>query len=749
MAPKIAQLAPDFDSRTHFNTVRVMPEYRISLKMGSIEDLFVDAPATVEGRMERMQVLGLFYFPVKHNKAKDRFAETWKWFKEKIAKVADDAAADKVIQAALQSRVISGAAPPGWSDAPAGLPVDAADPLNPGAENFAKIRIPGGYTVQSNAGVNSVNHDPAYPGAFSTHRMYEHETPFYTDNVVLGKIPLVAKVEKRMTEDEPWTPAKDASVHFQLLPTYPKDKPAYDPAVKSSNQFACPPLDALRGTPYSAPLPAPPPAVLPANYPLSSTAGGPKKSVEAAEAHSPTGDASITGVDRFKPENAHKIDPQGINAHHSRGGKRGKGSLTDCSDVAGVVFSTTSLDGFNADGKRKPPHKPYPLAEKAVPSAHRHVHAVRAKSNEDGEAGVIFTPSRCSGDRYRIRAYIGPPTSPSHGGEVGATSVTTGTFVVWRNLRVSLFILQDVNATPDAKLVKEATSAPYNLADAQAYLQQAGASDGTTHLGMGTVRLDDPDAPPDVFSSLPLHFAPAYLEVEFDSPGSETLTADEWKKARKQGVDEAKGGLSTYGLNLDLDILYYTDADFDPSATVASMTMRSPESYNKKASRSKQLPFTRRVLKAAARNNVKNLTENFAINGFMRALTKDGALPGLTLVYSGMGYTWQLLLGLDYSGRVQDYRGSYLWYGDGVYTNNLWTNYGGFPYDCSSNACHELGHGMFQAHGVAGAAAGANSKRHDPEADCICAMSYGTSYGKYCGLTLLSFRGWDVPQPPA
>ena len=49
---------------------------------------------------------------------------------------------------------------------------------------------------------------------------------------------------------------------------------------------------------------------------------------------------------------------------------------------------------------------------------------------------------------------------------------------------------------------------------------------------------------------------------------------------------------------------------------------------------------------------------------------------------------------------------------------------------------------MFQAHGNAGGAGGAIVGRHDPEADCICVMSYGDCIGHYCGLTLLSFRGW-------
>ena len=747
MAQKTAHCAPDFDQRVNFNTVRVKPEYRIELRMGNIEDLFKNAANTKDGRMERLQVLGLFYFQLKHSKAQDRFDETWKWFKDKIAKVADDAAADKVIQSALKCRVVSGATPPAWTDAPSGLPTDAADPMNPAAENFAKIRLPGTFALQWNAGRRSINKDTSYPGAFGTHRQFQQEAKFYEDNVVLGKIPLVAKVEKRLDEDSPWEPAKDASVHFQLLPVYPYDKPAYDSGVKSSNQFQRPPLGAIRSIRHSNPLQNPPPNPLPPHWPMASTAGGPKKKVEAEEAHSPTGDASITGADRFKPENAHKIDPQGINAHKSRGGKRGEGSLTDCSDVAGHVFSTTAMDGFNQDGPRKPGHKPYPVAEKAKADAHKHVHAVRAKTNEDGEAGVIFTPSRMSGDRYRLRAYIGPPTTASHGAEVGATQVTTGTFVIWRNLRISRLLKQDCNANPDDKLMKEAQAKPYQLADSHAYMQGVGLSDGTNFLGLSNVRLDDPDGGNGIFSSLPLHWAPAFLEVEYDQAGFETLTAAEYKTARKQGADDAKAGQADLGLSLDVDALYWMDQDFDPSATVAVAVMRSPETYNKKVSSSKRLPFTNKVLNADVKTNVESLTEMYYLNGFLRHLTKNGALPGLTLLYSGIGYTWQLILGGAYSGIALDYRGAYLWAGQGWY--DAWPNGVNFAYDCSCNANHELGHVMFQPHGVAGAAGGPNANRHDPEADHICVMSYGRCQGMYCGLTLLAFRGWDVPQPSA
>ena len=306
MGAETGQVAPDFKPKTHFNTLRVKPEYRMTLEMGPLEDLFKNDPGTPEGRMERLQVLGLNYFPLKHPKAKDRLPAIWDWVKTKIFGAADDAAADAAIQTALKCRVVSGALPPGFSDAPTGLPTDAADPADPKPENFAKIRIPGGYTVQSGAGAGSVNMSGSYPAKFSDNKLFGFESKFYDDNPALRKIPLVAKVEKRLKPDDPWSPAEGVAVHFQLLTPYAYDKPAFDATAASSQQFQRPPLGESRGGPTDAPPGA-----------------GPKKKIDAEEgAH------------------AAPTDPQGINAYKSRGGQRGNGSLSDCSDVAGPIFTS-------------------------------------------------------------------------------------------------------------------------------------------------------------------------------------------------------------------------------------------------------------------------------------------------------------------------------------------------------------------------------------------------------------------------
>src|SRR5205823_2524848 len=105
---------------------------------------------------------------------------------------------------------------------------------------------------------------------------------------------------------------------------------------------------------------------------------------------------------------------------------------------------------------RKLPHSPYNVPVNAAAGG-KHLHAVKAKTNDAGEAGVIFTPSRCGGDRYRIRAYLGPDTFKGPGSDgtgMSAVSVETGTLVLWRNMRISRYVQQPVN-NPSAALLAD------------------------------------------------------------------------------------------------------------------------------------------------------------------------------------------------------------------------------------------------------------------------------------------------------
>ena len=86
----IGHVAPSFESPKFYNSLVVRPEYRISLELGNISDLFVHKQDSLKGKMERMQVAALFYFPMNHKKAEDAVKFGWKYYKEKILEENDD-----------------------------------------------------------------------------------------------------------------------------------------------------------------------------------------------------------------------------------------------------------------------------------------------------------------------------------------------------------------------------------------------------------------------------------------------------------------------------------------------------------------------------------------------------------------------------------------------------------------------------------------------------------------------------------
>lgn len=748
----IGHVAPSFPSEELWNTLVVRPSYRLSLRLGDIENLFPDNPDTKKGRMARMQVVGLFYFPLAHSKATQAFdgvpavvgppaipalMGTWEFYKKKVLADVTDADADASIQTRLSEWVVEGG----------GLPAPAEDGAKPTNDNFCKIRLPGGYTFNDGWGgvPFTVNKDAAYAMGY-TADLYALETRYRTDNPVLGKIPLVAVVEKLDPYTLEWKPAKDLWVYFQLIDPYPL--PDFDKTKSVLEQYNRPPLrESTIG----------PPAAL--------TGSGPDKLTKTEE--KPTG---------ARAPNAK--DPQRGNCRSDRGGLAGQGNLNDNTDVANVVFSTASTPGFNAahsPARSSPPAHYYTVAQAATVKGESHKHAVRAKTNDQGEAGVIFLPSRCGGDSFRLRAYVGPadPNAPlpfeTDGTGSRAIKVDTGTMVVWRNVRVSRYVRQEVTSC-HADLVADMNNAGLNIGGNPVtttwYLSKAGIDEAkASGVRFATANFDE--IPPatfstkvasgDAFENIRTQWARAFAEFETE-PGftvAESLTEAEWQRVRSAVIADMKTHQGTLGLNLDIDRLFYASKAFSVDTAVTSMPMRHSSDYNSgfAAGHAKRIN-----LSAAAGNNsggLSNLLFNVIAPSFARHLACNGYATGLTLVSSGFGAAGQLWGEMPgNTGLAVPFRTGFVWCGQETYptTVNPVGGVGGkLTYDYTSNSAHELGHSQYRAHAPGqdpgGSAGGGNNAAvHDSMTAnaSVCVMSYQSCEGQFCAKCLFALRGWDM-----
>ena len=787
----IAHVASGLKRFERINTLAIRPEYRISLRLGEIEELFPDAPNTREGKMARLQILGLYYFPLGHARSLDYTAlegiaavpapaavppaqpptlgepakrGAWDHFVNKILGGKDG---DAAIQERLRTWVVDGGA----------LPPPAEDSENPDEANFAKIRIPGCYTFVDSNQVG-VNNDATYPMPFPAN-FYDVESTFYTDNPILRKIPLVAKVEKRNPATAGWEPVKDAWVYFQLAKPY--SLPDFDWKRPVNEQLNRPPLrpSTVGGVAGDAAAVA------------KNNGAGPKLLVDTEEARNPSG----------LPDD----DPQRHNCPQDRGGESGKGNAADGTNVAGVIFETTSYPGFNTVGARTK-HKAYPVAQQANVAGARHQHSVRAQTNEDGEAGVVFMPSRCGGDRYRFRVYLGQSGSfASDGTGPMAVRAETGTLVIWRSIRVSRYIRQPCN-DPNATLLAEARTqtAAYNppnkVTNNDEYLMQAyavkpaekigffkwlgrwltgKAMPAPVRVGLSETDMEAKSKPQGTFCELNkefdrfiAQFARAFCEVELDPGAKENLTAADWQGARNQALAQAHGAAGTLGLNLNLRRLLHMEAGSAIAVgdAVCHLPMRTPQSYSNLFPANDPQRFNTHG--GDVTNQRRRIAgwwqdgagwhpglSDYLLAGFIRALCHNGFLPGLTIVQGAYGLTWQLIgLMPNFSGLAQHFRGAYVWAGAGAYPEKVVVPPVGWPegawqsYDYTSNSCHEMGHCLFRPHAPGknpgrnqgGVSNAAQYGWHDGLANCICVMSYKACEGQFCGKCLLTFRGWKV-----
>lgn len=736
----IGHVAPDFTPVRHVNTLVIRPTYRLTLRLGNIEDLFPNAPNTQAGRMERMQVLGLFYFPLGHSQRNTAFGPCWNHFSNVILPAGTNA--DNAIQDWLKNRVIDTGR----------FPQPADDAANPQAANFGMIRQPGGYTwFNAVAGLQpDPNLDANFPELAFGQNAHSAESSF-TDtarsgNTVLGKIPLVVKVEKRNESSGDWEPVRDAWVYFQLQRPY--DLPA--------NHVLNRP--ALRDWNLASPTAA---------HHNAGAGVGPKKLNDSEEAR-----------------NANAQDPQVNNAHRDRGGKRGHGGLGLGTDVDNVIFRTQSTPGFNtAHGARPLSHTAYPLALRATPAGQSHRHAVKAKTNSDGETGVIFMPSRCGGDRYRLRAYIGPGTLASDGTGARAVRVDTGTLVNWRNIRISRVIRQPANNVEAASLLAQAAAAPYAIANQTAYLRSAGVVDSTnTNVGLPNLNFTRVGNGTTSFDGLRQAYQKAFTEIEFDTAAEanapQALTAADWTRGVQNAIADGNLGMVAHGiqdgagLRLDLALWLCTDlAAINQNNALCHLPMRTPQAYDAAVAarvaaggaNAMRFNFGSAAWNAlavpagggAGLPPLQILFWAYLIPGFLRGVSANGHLPGLTLIHGAFGATWQVLRLLPRSSGFGGwYRSCAIWLGNDAYPrvtpgtpNALQVPQpaGKGSYDFTCNCCHEMGHMLFRQHAPGNPAASRIvPARHDPHADNVCVMSYQDCEGQFCAKCLFALRGWNM-----
>ncbi len=740
----VGHIAPDPEGGQIFNTLVIRPQYRIKLRLGKLDDLFADDISTPagggavtaarrRGRSARLQALGYFVRPLNHAQSQACYDVVWDHYRNKIHQPPiSDVEADKELLEELERDVVKGGR----------LPI-------PGA--FAKIRQPGGYTFSSWWAAVEPSFEAVYVLGADP---YAAESTYFADNDILGKVPIVAKVEK-YTWGRGWVPAAGASVYFQLRK--PDDLPPFNPAQPCASQFNAPPLrESIRGGGNAT---DPPP---------TANGTGPQAYVN-------------THVDNYQLDtnpDPELRDPQVDNVHVDKGGKRGTGGTPGNSvatppvapvagtavapPVGGVMFETTSRPGFHTAHPGRPlGHANYNVAAAVAPVGDSHKHAVRAVCNDEGEAGVIFMPSRCGGDRYKLRGYVGPPTLDSDGTEGDAVVDDTGSMVIWRTIRLSRYLRkpEPSPAAFPASVLNNWNTAPYNLTVDQMWRGMGLNRRDGTHAGLGIVDTSPTgvrDAAPwapgieDHWEGPARAWAKAFCELNIDPNARmpEELTSAELRAALNAGIANAQANQGTFGANFNFNQLIF----HDPS-TPFLINIRSPQEYNARPGVAAAQQINLPPAAPDFRNQIQQLVSIFVATRMLAHFTRNGLLPGLTLVHAPMGCIWDITPGLRSptngsiftSGVALRHRGCFVFYGEGHYNNQIERFASGgrpFPYNLSSNANHEMGHNLYMTHQPKPPPTNGEAHQHDM-AD-FCVMSYAFCEGQYCGKSLLSLRGLNI-----
>ncbi len=471
-------------------------------------------------------------------------------------------------------------------------------------------------------------------------------------------------------------------------------------------------------------------------------------------------------------------DPQKDNVDRKYAGKRRipvAGEQAGGSAVSGVFEVATKRVGLHT--RRSPRHADYgnliparvvepDVDGSTAPPTKRHGYAVCAKANEKGNAGVIFMPSRCGGDTYKLRAYVGPESLEFAGEDENGPVVETGTMVVWRNLRLYKYYQRP---TPASNAVHANVAGIFTDGDPNTpkkaitdYVPAAGAGARTP-----TVDITDAGGAEAVHNETPFEqwwdgalnpnyrsvdhrpsgviqqYKQCYCEmiVEAAARAPEQLTEAQWQAA----LDEAiKAAQRSFPKRVDWDELLVRE----PSPYL--LAIRHWKNYNKRIqTKAYAAPATKPPdMTPTDILPVADALGYYGVEALMMHLAGGGVLPGFTIVQTLAATPWDDwgVATVATSGLAAAGRAVVLSYSQDTYAGD-W-----FCYSVSSNAVHELSHVLMRTHQQPNPNNGDWDLHQDQSqqgvasvsGECTCVMSYMGCYGELCGRCVLALRGWKA-----
>jgi hypothetical protein len=843
----VGHVSLDSDADAQINTLVIPPVYSIELKLGETDALFNPIGGGPKGGdkgvQQRLQATGYLYSALDHPNLISITNKVWAHYKE-LHKAphphtplpgapADPTEPELItrLKKETENNIVSMM----YGDFPSRSGQLHVGRL-PRPGEFAAIRLPGGYCFNR----SSEFRRPDYRHNFDKYGLGEDrhklEDELLKANELFHAVPLVATVH-RVLPDGTTEPAKGVTVYFQLVkpddfPANEKLKapPLRDKEMDYSKDWMWTNIDYNRAgfmtssldyntviRPIARGALGVPPADREAWIDVrvnAATASVTERRklrfdvdslVERALQNQAPFEVDNQGPEAFvkkvfeenKPTDPN--DPQAGNAPAKFGGKRDISVSGEGDKNNGVFEIKKERDGFHKTHRGDPyiNYTPLTPAEAVTPieetgedgkTVKVHDHAVKAVTNENGHAGVIFRPSRCGGDRYKIRAYVAPPTLSFDGTDPNGPVDTTGTLVVWRNLRIYRYAQwprpASANACSDPVkriFVRAHTFDNALPADLTAFWNNRGYASGIPPVALSDDKNEEAiHNRTDFlnrgnysqvyrpfnhrFTGLVYEYGRAYCECIIERHAKQPdrdprpIPQDEFRAAMaaaRQACQDSK----KVGKAIDWELLMLDD----PSPFMFCMT--SAMHYNGIISGTNSDPrtgaayavgggaFPVAATDTLVQDDVQPIRSAVGNNGayaLMSHIAGDGILPGLTIVQSCDGATWDHFhpatganeAAICTSGIAGPDRAMFLHYARRVYLGN-------FPYSATANAMHEFGHVLQRTHQRQIPGNG-DINFHEtqsvpgvkPSGTGTCVMSYMGCYGEHCGRCSLALRGW-------